>query len=112
MDKANPEGAAPNPLDGLEEHYGEFREEKRWIKVTRETRWRTKNGRTTWEPYEALSIRMVKNKPKDPAWNDLYFPIVIKIPMFYEHQTTTEIEVPPRPAGRVALDLLNPKGER
>lgn len=94
--------------EGLAEHYGEYRKEKRWIKVTRETRYR----KGSWQPYEVLAVRLIKKKPKNPTWNDMYFPISLKIPMFYEHQTTTEIEVPPRPIGRAALDLLNPKGER
>jgi len=90
--------------EGLEEHYGEYKEVKRYIKVTRETRW----GKN-WQHKEVLAIRMVQRKPKNPTWNDMYFPVTIRIPMFYEH-SSTEITVPPRPAGRVALDLL--KGEK
>ena len=89
-------------------NYGEYRELKRWVKVTQETHWTWRNR--TSKSTNKIVVRMVARKPKDPKWNDYYFPVTIKVPMFYEHSTTLEAEVPPLSAGRVALEMLKDQG--
>ena len=94
----------------MSEHQ-EYRELKRWIKVGRTTRWVSKRG-YGYQTKEYLDTRMVsKLPPKDKrAWNDYYFPVTLKVPMFYEHEGM-EVTVPPLPEGEVALELLKEEDE-
>lgn len=73
--------------------YGEFQEIKRYVVVSRQDQtWRY--GYSNGNP-ATPKVKILKAIPSKRAWNDFYFPITIKIPMFFEGDTPIEVEVPP-----------------